>query len=98
MSAVAPGKHPCIISSGQKDPSLLRAMEAMEAFPEPSSGTLLTTRRRELGSHVSLTKLGKGKRVGDTLASGSQNLPMFKVNRVEGPCFLLPGKMGARVG
>lgn len=52
-SAVAPGKHPCIISSGQKDPSLPRAMEAMDSFPETPSGTLLTTCRPELGSHIS---------------------------------------------
>lgn len=32
------------------------------------------------------------------MASGSQNLPMFKVNLVEGPCFLLPGKTSTRVG
>lgn len=48
--------------------------------------------------HTSLTKPGKGKQVGDTLASGSQNLPMFKVNLVEGPCFLLPGKTSTKVG
>lgn len=68
MAAIAPGKHPHILSNNQKDLCLPRVVDSsLEAPVDQNWG------------HMFLCKLGKGKGWGGTLASGSQNVSMSKV-------------------